>query len=151
VSAEAREQNALTLRRLFDALNRGGTAAVVEYIEDFVDPGFEWRGGPAGRDMVGGDTIYRGYQGARDFYAEIDRYIESFRFSEVAVEALDDEVLLAQARLWMRTRGSQVEFEQAMGYVYRFRGGRILLGEAFRSRAEAEATARRLVEERVDA
>jgi len=145
------ERNVEVVRRWFDALRKGGSDAALRTYDESAAPRFEWRGGPAGRDMVGGDVVYRGREGLKRFYDEIDRVVSWWRFGEPEFKPYGERVVRVNAHLKLSWRESEVELEQDMAYVFELEDGKIVGGEAFRSAAEADAHARERAEERVDA
>jgi ketosteroid isomerase-like protein len=143
----AAEQNAELIRELLETTNQGGSKAVLARIEDFTDPGVEWRGVAAGRDAPGGDVVYRGYDGMRRFWEDIDEVFEQIHFSDPRIESLGDEVVLALMKVSGTGHGSGLRIEQEMGVVYRFKEGRVVSGENFASQSDARDHARRLTGE----
>jgi ketosteroid isomerase-like protein len=138
----SREENLAVVQGFLDVNNEQGPEALLVRYGEFYAPDHEWHGGPAGRDMVGGDVVYRGSDGLRRFYEEIDNHVAAWHFTGTRVEALADDVFMAVARLHMTTREGGMDLEQEMAYVYWLEDGRIKRSEAFRSRDEALAGVR---------
>jgi ketosteroid isomerase-like protein len=140
----ASEQNVGVIRRLLDTVNRGGSKAVLEHIEEWADPEVEWAGVAAGTDAPGGHVVYRGYEGMRRFWEETDEVFERIHFEDRRVEAVGDEVVVALVRVAATGHGSGLPLEQEIGVVYRLRDGRVRSGEDFTSYEEALSHAREL-------
>jgi ketosteroid isomerase-like protein len=141
------ERNPELIRELLETTSQGGSKAVLARIEDFTDPGVEWRGVAAGRDAPGGDVVYRGYDGMRRFWEDIDEVFEQIHISDLRIEPLGDEVVLALMKVSATGHGSGLHMEQEMGVVYRFKEGRVVSGENFASQTDARDHAHRLATE----
>ena len=126
-------------------LTRGGTRAFNERdvdwlaahcVEDFV-----WH--PAIATGVDGRE-YRGIEGLREFFAELEEVWDEFELDLVRVLELGPEHVLVF--LDVRARGKAgVEFEQEMTGLYEFRDGKVASGRSYLNRddalrAAAEAT-----------
>jgi ketosteroid isomerase-like protein len=127
------------VRRLIDAHNRGGDALLDAYDELF-DPDAEWRPLNVGAVGFPGQAIYRGRDGIERYYRE---RAEAFGGGQVHVRSMepagDAVVVDARSTAFGRVSGAAVEEDIAL--VYWVRDGKIVRGQAFRSRDDAlEAT-----------
>jgi ketosteroid isomerase-like protein len=124
---------------MLDAHNRGGDE-LLDTFDDFFAADLEWRPiivGTAGSERV----TYRGREGLEQYYR--DR-AEVFGAGEVHIrtlEALGDAVV-AHARSTAQGRVSGASVEEDVYLVYWARDGRLIRGEAFRSRQDALEAAR---------
>jgi ketosteroid isomerase-like protein len=127
------------VRLMLDTHNQGGTA-LIDAFDDFFAPDLEWRPiivGTAGSERV----TYRGREGLERYYRE---RAEVFGGGEVhirSIESLGDAVVV-QARSTARGRASGASVEEDVSLVYWCRDGKLVRGEAFRSRADALEAAR---------
>jgi ketosteroid isomerase-like protein len=102
-------------------------------VAPIVDPEIEVRpaiaGGPEG-------IVYRGLEGFRDFWAEVDAAWEDFGIEPSEFRDLDGVVLvLGQAHA--RGRGSGISLESPAGWLAVLREGRIVRFQSFTSREAA--------------
>jgi ketosteroid isomerase-like protein len=86
------------------------------------------------------DITYRGHDGYRRL---VDDLSEDWSSMQVEIEEhLDgEECLVILARLQVQGRASGVDVDIPMGWVWRFRDGRIVYGKAYSERADALAVA----------
>ena len=124
------------VRRLFDAHNRGGGDALLDIYDDLFDPDAEWK--PLIVGVVGFPerVIYRGRAGMERYYRE---RAEAFAGGEVHIRSLepDGDAVVVDARSTARGRVSGADIEQDITLVYWVRDGKIVRGQAFRSRQDA--------------
>jgi ketosteroid isomerase-like protein len=126
------EENVEIVRRLYEAIGRGDTDAVLAVY----DPEIEWHFARSPfRNFVNHD-VYRGHSGVRDLIRE--RYEDAWESVTDELEELidaDDKVIsIIKSR--GRGRASGVEAEMTHGGVWTIQGGRIVRVE-WMSRAEA--------------
>jgi ketosteroid isomerase-like protein len=123
------------VRRLIDAHNRGGDALLDVY-DDLFDAEAEWK--PLIVGLVGFPerVIYRGRAGLERYYRE---RAEAFAGGEVHIRSLqaNGDAVVVDARSTARGRVSGAEIEEDIALVYWARDGRIVRGQAFRSREDA--------------
>jgi ketosteroid isomerase-like protein len=113
-------ENVEAVRRAAAAFNRSDVDALLEE----ADPEIEWH--PLLQVLLGGEaTVYRGHQGARDLYRDIDE-----AFTETQVEVLEvrdlGERSLAFGRLRGRGRESGAQTEIAIAWLVEFQGGKVI-------------------------
>jgi ketosteroid isomerase-like protein len=129
------------VRRLFEAHNRGGGDALLDIYDDLFDPDAEWK--PLIVGVVGFPerVIYRGRAGLQRYYRE---RAEAFAGGEVHVRSLEanGDTVVVDARSTARGRVSGADIEDDITLVYWVRDGRIVRGQAFRSREDALEAAR---------
>jgi ketosteroid isomerase-like protein len=88
---------------------------------------------------------FQGIEGIREWLREIDEQFSAWKLSGDEWRDLGDRVLvLGSVRL--RGRGSGLEMDQDLGWVYTFRDGKLWRFEAFADHAEAEQAAKAPVE-----
>ena len=123
------------MRRLIDAHNRGGDA-LLDIYDDLFDADAEWR--PLIVGVVGFPerVIYRGRAGLERYYRE---RAEAFAAGEVHIRSLvaNGDAVVVDARSTARGRVSGAHIEEDITLVYWVRDGRIVRGQAFRSREDA--------------
>ena len=124
------------VRRLFDAHNRGGGDALFEIYDDLFDADAEWK--PLIVGVVGFPerVSYSGRAGMERYYRERG---EAFAGGEVHIRSLEPhgDAVVVDARSTARGRVSGANIEQDITLVYWVRNGKIVRGQAFRSRQEA--------------
>lgn len=87
------------------------------------------------------NASYHGYEGARRWMAEIDDQFEDWHLSIDEFREASDDRLLGIGTIHLRGRGSGVEFDQPIGWVFAFSGERLISIATFTDRAEALAAA----------
>jgi ketosteroid isomerase-like protein len=82
-----------------------------------------------------GDEAYRGHDGLRQWWANVDATAEEV---EATVDEVHDEgdVLVALGRLRARSKGG-VTLDTEVGWFLRFRDGLVVWGRVYQSHAEA--------------
>jgi ketosteroid isomerase-like protein len=128
--SEPGESENLRLAKLFFELWNAG---VREIDEELTDPEIELhtpisstRGAP-----------YRGYDGVRQWLADIGDQFEEWSSEVPEFIDLGDNRVLCLGKLHLRGRGSGVEFDQEMAWLITFRDGRFLRYEVFTGHDEA--------------
>jgi ketosteroid isomerase-like protein len=123
------------VRRLIDAHNRGGDA-LLDIYDDLFDADAEWK--PLIVGVVGFPerVIYRGRAGLERYYRE---RAEAFAGGEVHIRSLEvgGDAVVVHARSTARGRVSGADIEEDITLVYWVRDGKIVRGQAFRSREDA--------------
>ena len=127
------------VRRMLDVHNEAADG-LADVFDDFFAPDAEWRPiivGTAGSERV----TYRGREGLERYYR--DR-AEVFGGGEVLIRSLESvgDAVVVQARSTARGRASGATVEEDVSLVYWCRDGRIVRGQAFRTRADALEAAR---------
>jgi ketosteroid isomerase-like protein len=79
---------------------------------------------------------YRGHEGVRQWLADIDEQFEGWEIWVDEMRELDDERVLAFGGIRMVGRGSGIELDQPVAWLFAFRAGKIVRYQAFRDRAE---------------
>jgi ketosteroid isomerase-like protein len=102
---------------------------------DLIDPDVEIR--TAIGDAFKGEP-FRGHEGAREWLAALD---ENFETWTLVVEEFMErgETIVALGHILARGRGSGVELDQDVGWVFRVRDGKVLRLHTFLDREEALA------------
>ena len=105
----------------------------VEKLISYVDPEGELHSA-----IVGGAeaNIYRGHDGFRRWVADSFESFEAVENEWSEFRDLDDRVL-ALGHVKARGRGSGMELESPMGWVFTIRRGKVAKAEGFLSRAQA--------------
>jgi ketosteroid isomerase-like protein len=124
------------VRRLFDAHNRGGGDALLDIYDDLFVADVEWK--PLIVGVVGFPerVIYRGRAGMERYYRE---RAEAFGGGEVHIRSVEQagDAVIVDALSTARGRVSGADIEEDISLVYWVRDGKIVRGQAFRSREDA--------------
>lgn len=147
----AAEQNLALIERLVEAMNAGVAMAVIPRIEEFVSPDVVWHGAAVTAEAPGGNVEYRGREGMRRFWQDVADVWDDLEVEVVRMEPVGDELVLALFSISGTGQASGARVTADIGTVYGFDGGLISHGQNFMSHAEAEAKARELAQESVDA
>jgi ketosteroid isomerase-like protein len=118
------------IRGLFERWNRG----IREIRPDEIAPDAEVKSAMTGR-------TYTGHDGIKEWMAEIDEQFDSWRLSIEEIEDLPGDRVLAIGQVHFRGRGSGVEFDQAIGWTFRFDGERVAEMRNFSDHASARDAA----------
>jgi ketosteroid isomerase-like protein len=86
-------------------------------------------GGPEG-------VVYRGRDGVRQFFADVDAAWADFRIEPQEFRDLGGEVLVL-GRAYARGRGSGIVLDEAAGWVAGMRDGEVIQFRSFTTQAEA--------------
>jgi ketosteroid isomerase-like protein len=130
----AESRNIEIIKKSFEAFNRRDPEAYLRYVRE----DYEWR--PFLFAAVEGG-VYRGHEGVREWFANLDEFFESFSAEVAEVRDLGDRVLVL-GTLHGRGRGSGVPVESPVGIVVELDAdGMARRGVAFTSHAEALAHA----------
>ncbi len=145
------EENVAVARRFVELMDEGGSKAVLDRVEEFIDPAWRWTGAAVGRDAPGGDVVYEGYEGVRQFWTDNEEAFDDIHFADTEFESFGDRVVLVRTNVSGTGVESGVRVELPLGIVYEFARGRMVGGENIFDPEEAEKRARALAEEGVDA
>jgi ketosteroid isomerase-like protein len=101
--------------------------------------GVEWESALV-KGLDGETMVYRGHDGIRELFAEVDRSFDEFRIGCDEIHDLGDRIV---ASGWMRARGraSGVAIESPVSFVADFEDGRAVRFRSFLDRGEAMAAA----------
>jgi ketosteroid isomerase-like protein len=102
------------VRRIFERWNTG---------ERVLDPG-EIHPDAVVHSAMTGDT-FRGLDAVRRWMAEIDEQFEAWVLTIEEIRSVPGDRLLALGEVHFRGRASGVEFDQPMGWLIDFDGGRV--------------------------
>ena len=123
-------ENVEVIRRGMAVINEGRLQPVLEFIDEFVDPDMELRVGRLPDVGRGG-----GRERVKAFWAEI---MGTFEWRFEADELIDaGDAVIVVARLIARGRESGAEVTDPMVMVYGFRDGRVISGDAYKTKREA--------------
>jgi ketosteroid isomerase-like protein len=120
------------IRKQFERWNRGDR----ELPPDEIDPEAEVHSAMTG-------FTYKGYDGVRGWMSEIDDQFDSWRISVAEMTNIGEEVLVL-GTVTFRGRGSGLEFEQPIGWIYSFKEGRVAEMKAFGDHDRAREAAKAL-------
>jgi uncharacterized protein len=127
------DNNADLLRRGFEAFERDGIDALLEYIH----PDFE---GIASPELATEPGVYRGHEGVRQWFAGFEGFMDDVHFEPDEFLAAGDRVLVG-ARLVARGMGSGIVVEQKNFQVWTFRDGTAIRLETYADMESARAAA----------
>jgi uncharacterized protein len=103
-------------------------------LED-LDPDVEWQ--PVLQVLLGGEaTVYRGHQGVRDWFRELDAAFAEFHVEIAEIRDLGDR-LVASGRMRARGRASGVDIDSPLAYLIDFRDGKVWRIRTFLDQTEA--------------
>jgi ketosteroid isomerase-like protein len=121
-------RNVDVVRRTVEAFPRG-----VEEMLSYVDSEVELHSA-----IVGGaeGNVYRGHDGFRKWFADSFESFEELKNEWSEFRDLGDRVL-AFGHVKARGRGSGMELDSPMGWVFTLKSGKVVKAEGFLSRAEA--------------
>jgi uncharacterized protein len=123
------EENVEMARRAYEAFNRGDLEGMVADLA----PDFEYVSTGA---ILGADAAYRGPDGLTDFVGWMR---DEFEEPRIEVHELTDAGNKVLAEVSLRGRGKQggVETSWNIWHVWSARDGKVVRGQAFRSRRDA--------------
>ncbi len=122
------QQNMAIARRTFEAFNRRDMTAFL----DLLDPDVEWV--PILAVLEG--RVYRGHKDVRRWVEDLDSDWEFFEVYHEEVRDFGDRVLIF-GHWHARGRASGVESEQPGVWLYKIKGGKVVLMHTFTDRDEA--------------
>jgi ketosteroid isomerase-like protein len=117
------------IEAFYAAFNAGDMDTACEFLaEDIV-----WR--PAfGRGLMGGN-VYRGRDGFRRYYADLQEAFAGYSVEFEEVETVGPDDLLVTVRAVATGRESGIPIDRRFWIVYEFEAGRILRGQTYHDRA----------------
>lgn len=121
------------VREAFARWNSGDRTVDLETVDPEVElhtPLASTRGGP-----------YRGHDGLKQWLADIDGQFEVWELRVGEWRALDDGRVLGLGSIHARGRGSGLELDQPLSWLFEFHEGRVIRYDAFYSHAEGLSAA----------
>jgi ketosteroid isomerase-like protein len=123
------QENLELAREVMDALGKRDSSRLIALSDGEV----EWHSFFA---MGEGGAMYRGHDGTRRYMSDLDDAFDIAR-AEVDGGLGVGDVAVLVGRLHYRGKGSGVESESAVGWILRFRDGKVLCFRAFRDPKQA--------------
>ena len=123
------QENVEAFKRAFEAGNRQDVEALLAEFH----PDVEWH---AAFPMLGGDAVYRGHEGIREFLSEVWEVLADTQLEFREIRDAGDQVV-AVGHFRGRGKGSGVEAETPFAYVVDFRGGKALRVRSYLDPKEA--------------
>ena len=125
------EENVEIVRRMMDAWSRRDLEAAIEMLH----PEIEWRltltpGGPEG-------TAYRGVDGIRDWFGEVDEVWTGLRIDAVEFRDVGGDRVIQLGRFRAVAKESGVPIDQPQGTLLELKNGRVFRVRGFGSHREA--------------
>ena len=118
------ERRRQLLESSYAALARGDLDAALRHL----DPEAEIVTSGAFLDQ---GTIYRGHDGAREFFAMIDEAFDELAYELLELQDVDDDRVLAIVRLRGRGKGSGLEVDRKAAHLWTLRGETAIRMEGF--------------------
>ena len=105
----------------------------VDLFLDLSDPGVEWH---SSISVIAEGGAYHGHDGVREYVRDVN---EAFESLEATVDRVLDvgDLVIAVGRLHYRGKTSGVELDAPMGWVYKFRRGKLVYLRAFQDPEQA--------------
>jgi ketosteroid isomerase-like protein len=144
------EQQVDLVRGLLEALNEDWRQAL-DLFDELSTADLEWRGGASGIGGPEAAAVYRGREGVRRYWMEVEDAWSSLSYEVLEVRPVGDRVVIALLLSHLEGAHSGLEFKMEVGLVFQMRDGRIAGGCTVLTHAEAEEKARRLAEQAADA
>lgn len=128
-------ENVEIVRRMYAELTLSPLSPQPGVLEQFIDPGIEWRGPREFPDLA---EPHHGYEGLARYFAKIDEAIEDYRMApERFIDAGDDGVLVF-SREGGRGRGSGAEVQTHLtAHLWTLKNGRAVRMQSYWERADA--------------
>ena len=123
------QENVEIVRNAYDAYNRAGITAIL----DFLDPEIEWRN-PAESPIAG---VFVGHEGVIEWQRLADGAFEEMRFDPEQITELPDGRVLAVLRFHLRGRGSEIDTEVPFAHLITIPHGKATQVRMFTSEAAA--------------
>jgi ketosteroid isomerase-like protein len=117
------QENVESLRRGFDAMNRGDLSRILA----FVHPDFETVIPP---ELSAEPSVYRGHDGVRRYFDSFSDAMRDIRFNADDIWDVGDAVVVA-LRLTARGKETGIAVEQQVGQVWTIRDGMAVRLENF--------------------
>ena len=125
------QENVEAIRRAVDAYNRRDLDALLEEL----DPEIEWH--PLLQVLLGGEaTVYRGHEGARELYRDLDEAFAESYSEQSEIRDLGEQVV-AIGRLGGRGRESGARTETTIVWLVEFRNGKAVRVREYLDPADA--------------
>jgi ketosteroid isomerase-like protein len=123
------QENVDVVRRALEAYEGGDVEEMLSYIDS---------DGELHSAIVGGaeGNVYRGHEGFRGWHADSSESFEELRNEWSEFRDLGERVVCL-GRVKARGRGSGMELDSQIGFVFTVRRGKVVRAEGFLSRAEA--------------
>jgi ketosteroid isomerase-like protein len=124
-------RNVASFTRGLDAANRRDIEALLEEL----DPEVEWH--PLLPTLLGGETtVYRGHEGVRELFRDIDDAFSEFRVEMSEIRDFDDRIVAIGA---MRGRGreSRAVTESPLAYLVQVKNAKAIRIRAYRDPKQA--------------
>jgi ketosteroid isomerase-like protein len=115
--------NICTARKVLAAVSKRDLSDLLE----LTDPQIEWRSFFAAL-TEGGE--YRGHDGMRQYLADLDEAFELLRPDPGDLLGVG-EIVVGVGRIHWRGKGSGIETDSLVGWIFRFRKGRVVYFRAF--------------------
>jgi ketosteroid isomerase-like protein len=112
----------------------GGPRDASVFLE-LTGPAVEWH---TSLSVVSEGGAYHGHEGVRQYVRDLDQTFESFEVDLDGLMSVGDLVLTV-GRVHYRGKASGVELEASVGWVFRFRDGKVLYLRAFSDPEQALA------------
>jgi ketosteroid isomerase-like protein len=125
------QANIGVVRRIAAAVGQRDTSVFLA----LTDPTVEWH---TSLSVISKGGAYHGHEGVRQYVRDLDQTFESFEVDLDGLVGVGD-LILAVGRVHYRGKASGVELEASVGWVFRFRDGRVLYLRAFRDPEQALA------------
>lgn len=135
------EANIESLRRQYEAYEKGGLEGAEDLIDEIFDPEVEFSPLLA-REVEG--RSYRGRDGMRTFFGELRDALGEYRYEQPEYRSIGDDLVVVFTRLVGTGRGSAVPIGQELDLVYEFEGGLVRRLTAYATREEALRAAEQL-------
>jgi ketosteroid isomerase-like protein len=114
------QENVEAFKRGNEAYNRRDVEALLKDL----DPAVEWH--PALDVLLGGEAaVYRGHEGVRELLRSTDETLGEIHAEFSRIQDLGDRVI-AIGRLRTRGKESGIETESPLGYVAKFKDGKVI-------------------------
>jgi len=123
------QENVEAFKRAFEAGNHQDVEALLAELH----PDVEWH---AAFPMLGGDAVYRGHEGVREFLSEVWEVLADTQLEFREIRGVGDQVV-AVGHFRGRGKGSGVEAETPFAYVVDFRGGKAIRVRSYLDPKEA--------------
>jgi ketosteroid isomerase-like protein len=124
-------ENVELARQLLDAVARRDLSRLIA----LTDPDVEWRSFFA----LGEGGVYRGHDRMRQYVHDLSEAFEHLR--PEPTDLLDaGDIVVGVGRIHYRGRESGVETESPAGWMFKFRGGKVVCFRAFREPEQALET-----------
>jgi ketosteroid isomerase-like protein len=117
------QENVDTVHRIAAALGRRD----LDFYLEISDPAIEWH---PSISVIAEGGAYHGHDGIRQYMRDVNETFESFEATMDRVLDVGD-LVLGVGRLHYRGRASGVEAHAEMGWVFRFRQGKLVYLRAF--------------------